>query len=714
MITEKPTRDIQRSANFKEKKFSIKTTAKSYRILSNKLYSDKIQAIIRELSTNAFDAQVTAGNPEAPFEVHLPNRFEPFFSIRDFGTGLSVDDVENIYTTYFESTKDEDPDQIGCLGLGSKSPICYVKIFTVVSYFEGMKYTFSAFLDEEEAPSIALVSSLKTDEPNGLKVQLDVQQQEFTEFQYKAERVYRYFKVQPKFSGKIPYVQVPQYSVKRKNWGICTNRKNTSRPYAIMGQVAYPVDIDLHDLSSLERLLLAQLPIDMYFKIGDLDFAPSREALSYDEKTIKMIRDRVTEILDFEKKRFLDTLEDKETFWEACLFVMDEVKDNPLIKAMVGEKNLSWKGRDINPCNNYIHFATDEFRKKLEDNTYVSKIKIFMVRKKETRNGYTITRPETAERIPVSRKNVLFINDLERGSYTRARTVLKNNPALSRVYYIDVSKKKVEKKFRKRIGKKTVPALSSIPKPVIVRKPRGEGTKNFAFKWYSSYSGRCEDSWDELDDEFDINEGGFYVPILHWKVDGENPSEFVRPLLAILKDLGHTALPTVYGVKTAKVGAFKKMSNWVLLEEFVDMEVSKVVKDPDFLHTVRLSYFRGNSKAKEVARLINAMKTHDDSEDIRDNKFYKKCKSGKVRRIARDLQRISEGTKSPLNSARIRNRLNVLNITVPQVDLYCGEIEEFSEKTAKRFPLLGGFNYSSETYLNHVIDYINGIEAIKS
>jgi hypothetical protein len=103
--------------------FSIKATAKSFNILSSGLYANKIRAIIRELSCNAVDSHVAAGKADVPFDVYLPTALEPFFRIRDYGTGLDHEQVTNIYTTYFESTKTGSNDFIGALGLGSKSPL---------------------------------------------------------------------------------------------------------------------------------------------------------------------------------------------------------------------------------------------------------------------------------------------------------------------------------------------------------------------------------------------------------------------------------------------------------------------------------------------------------------------------------------------------------------------------------------------------------------
>ena len=84
------TLNVTRSGPFKETGFRIAANANAFDILSSKLYTNTRLAIVRELSTNAYDAHVAAGNKERPFKVHLPNRLESFFSIPGLGREILV------------------------------------------------------------------------------------------------------------------------------------------------------------------------------------------------------------------------------------------------------------------------------------------------------------------------------------------------------------------------------------------------------------------------------------------------------------------------------------------------------------------------------------------------------------------------------------------------------------------------------------------------
>jgi HSP90 family molecular chaperone len=174
--------------------FRIRNSAKAFNILSSGLYANKVRAIIRELSCNAVDSHVAAGKTETPFDVHLPNQLEPWFSIRDYGTGLSHEQVTNIYTTYFESTKTNSNDFIGALGLGSKSPFSYTDNFTVTAIKDGTKGIYSAFINDSGVPSIAKMGEETTEEPAGVEIKFSVSDRyDFSKFQDEARVVYTYF-----------------------------------------------------------------------------------------------------------------------------------------------------------------------------------------------------------------------------------------------------------------------------------------------------------------------------------------------------------------------------------------------------------------------------------------------------------------------------------------------------------------------------------------
>ena len=197
--------------------FRIRNSAKAFNILSSGLYANKVKAIIRELSCNAVDSHVAAGKQNTPFDVHLPNQLEPHFSIRDYGTGWNYEQVTSIYTTYFESTKTNSNDFIGALGLGSKSPFSYTDNFTVTAIKDGRKGIYTAFINEQGVPSIALMMEEQTTDPSGVEVKFSVNDRyDFSKFRDEARAVYKWFKLQPVVSGANDFtVQPVEYETEK-------------------------------------------------------------------------------------------------------------------------------------------------------------------------------------------------------------------------------------------------------------------------------------------------------------------------------------------------------------------------------------------------------------------------------------------------------------------------------------------------------------------
>jgi len=62
-------------------------------ILRDTLYSDKILAVLREYSANAWDAQREIGRGSEPIEVTLPTLQDPTLRIKDKGPGLSKESI---------------------------------------------------------------------------------------------------------------------------------------------------------------------------------------------------------------------------------------------------------------------------------------------------------------------------------------------------------------------------------------------------------------------------------------------------------------------------------------------------------------------------------------------------------------------------------------------------------------------------------------------
>ena len=282
-----------------EEHMRIKPSRKAFRAISTILYKDRIKAIIREISCNAADAHIDAGCSEKPFEVHLPNKFDPYFSVRDFGKGISPEEMKTVYMTYFESTKEEKPEETGSLGLGSKSPLCYTNSFTVTSYHNGKRCHYAIFFDEEDFPTYKLLSAEPSNAESGLEVKVPLANMyDCSVFAEKAKDVFQYFPTKPEFFGDPLYIPETNILIQGDGWRYVLGKHRTY-PVAVMAKVAYP--IEAHSIPNLsdnvkDNLKRPQLEID--FPNDSLTYMPGRDDLSYDKKTCKAISDRVQYVHD--------------------------------------------------------------------------------------------------------------------------------------------------------------------------------------------------------------------------------------------------------------------------------------------------------------------------------------------------------------------------------------------------------------------------------
>lgn len=112
---------------------SAKDSCHIMQILRDTLYSDKVLAVLREYSSNAWDAHREADRADMPIKVTLPTEMAPTLSIRDRGPGLSPEEVFEVYTQYGASTKRESDVTVGTMGIG-----CLLKGQPIVTVM-GMK-----------------------------------------------------------------------------------------------------------------------------------------------------------------------------------------------------------------------------------------------------------------------------------------------------------------------------------------------------------------------------------------------------------------------------------------------------------------------------------------------------------------------------------------------------------------------------------------------
>ena len=295
--------------------FKIKTSAKLFDILSSGIYKDKILAVIRELSCNAYDAHVVAKKTHVPFKLRLPTRLDPTFYVEDEGTGIDPERITDIYWTYGESSKTNSNDQIGALGLGSKSPFAYTKSsFVVKNRYQGVEYTYLCFINEDGMPDGSKVSEEPTDKPSGVTVEFAVRPEDIHAFYERTDRFFkRWGATMPIFVDQERDEVIKTKPVKvisGTDWYLEATDRNAYSDHtgavAMQGNVPYPIEVGSIPKLPKELAIIASNPFIVTFDMGEVNFASSREALQYDERTCTNIIARLDEVRQELGKSFQD------------------------------------------------------------------------------------------------------------------------------------------------------------------------------------------------------------------------------------------------------------------------------------------------------------------------------------------------------------------------------------------------------------------------
>lgn len=359
MIPTKGPEIISTLETDKSNEFTVKVDEKTFHLLFDGLYSNKIQSIIREICSNAYDAHRAAGNVDQPFDLSLPTFLEPVFRVRDYGTSMDDDDVRFMYTRVFESKKQESNDFTGCYGLGSKSPFAYTDSFTAIAYLDGEQRTYLVGRNERRVPQINLVSTEATDEPNGFEVSFAVDEHDVSNFTREALRVlegYAHWTTLPNLNFDY---ELPEVLLEHDNWQVRkASASMDARVYFRQGTAMYPAPEALDDLMGGHHYYGARsgtyLVIDV--PIGSLDTSASREALGQTQATedtinaeAEKIRSRTLCISAGERRTLTEMIQAKideaENHGEACrtLSGFRELFANRLTEA----NHYSYRGRPV-------------------------------------------------------------------------------------------------------------------------------------------------------------------------------------------------------------------------------------------------------------------------------------------------------------------------------------------------------------------------------
>ena len=379
-------------------KFTIGNEKYAIGIMRNDLYSVPEKAIVQEYICNARDSHRVTGNLSKPIDVHLPCEEEPWFSVRDYGPGISPKDIEDIFIKYCVSSKKDSKKETGNFGLGAKSAWSLHREYKVTSITD-KKRVYLCSLDNNENELLAdgilsLVSEEKTTEPTGCEIHIDIVPENILQNKKKEIskvidnylnyyiRTVHYWGIRPQLVGEITTVSFRDCSnlFSGNEWHITGNCYQEGL-CAIVDGVIFPIDTTQINKDLIFYSFFTET-LALVFDNKSISIAPNREQLGYDKDTIKLINDRMEQVIK-ELKSYLNEIADESPdHFLAHIRVQKSLKNLGLREVDTSKFNLKWKGEDLN-LNNYetrnyyypnIRTATFEGEKDGEAKIKVAKI----------------------------------------------------------------------------------------------------------------------------------------------------------------------------------------------------------------------------------------------------------------------------------------------------------------------------------------------------
>lgn len=674
-------------------KARIKINRQSFKILYGDLYSDKIRAVVRELSTNAHDSHVKAGKPESPFEIHLPNALEPYFYVKDFGTGLSSEQVygekDGIYITFCDSDKVHSDDFTGCLGLGSKSPLTYTDNFSVESNYNGVKYSYAMFLDDEGEPCITPLGQCDTTEPNGLKVEFAVKEDDFDEVKGKVADVLSWFKVRPMVVGDSTFqFKEREYLRKTDRYGVRKDRQDESN--VVMGNVAYPIrtsDFTYNKLDDIERAVV-EYGVDLFVGIGDVEFVPSREKLSYTEKTIANVKKYLADAIKSIREELEMQVQTQTSTWAARRMLHD-IK-NSILGKVRALGTVMFQGKEIAEYVNF-HKMVEKLMPGMErTNSLYPKLEVLSKKKEHYRR-----RDEDNVHCDGTK---IYFNDLPHGGYVRIHKDVREHGCGKHVYMLTgVTPEFLEYTGIGEVAIKasSLPPIERIKREVVDNNGTRTYVKRTVLQEYLPSGGNyMADYWRDI--EVDPRAGGIYVVCSYGQiVDGELktlPSEIKKRYNAVKALRPDFKL---MGIRPAHMGKIEKhKSRWMKFDDYADL--------------VLKSEFPQAIEKIQLLRQFDNLQNRDRYEQFMDEVFEEYSTFGKFLAKLNEAKALHDDIKV---KAVLRLNEEVKN-PLP-MDGEAQELNKMGEALDEAYPLINYINWYSGRrgeFTDHFSEYMRGID----
>jgi hypothetical protein len=600
--------------------------------------------------------------------------------------------IEEFYLeeNVFNFSVEDDESYVGQFVMHNcKAAFAYTDKFTVVSWQNGIRKTYIAYIDETQVGKIALVDTSEDNEPNGIEIQVPVKPSDFYTFKAEAESLLPFFVPQPKLIGGT--LNPRQYDIKDitedgVSFGINVDTRS-EEVHVIMGGIPYKVlrnsiTNDYH--SDLDLILMFSLSLDVYVNIGDLDIAANRESLEFTEKTKNNLTKHLLKIQALLLKNMSSYFSSFANFKEA-----NE-------KYYYMHTKYSWQRFLEN-----VYYDSKELTGNIldEDNVVHPCEILTPYRYRKTYNWYT------QRSLPARKMYKIFISIDEFLNWKeKLNAYIKHNidkdiadfiksRCLDQYTLLKVSDCKVERK-------------KPVRAPKVFGTPRSVSHLGDIFRFKDRYqrSGNKQTASKDWERVIAVDpEVKYYVELDKFKAKlplREVNSKELGDVLLGCRAIGFNIQDSeLYGVKTKKIEKLDK--SWVSLVE----EIKTRIKNSSTLKDLQDAY--------TYCSLPNMIKDLYGMVDV-----FPSCSPAKqLAQIAFDTRKVYVGITS--KRSEIEELLRYMQICPDRDSSY--DVVKYINETSERYPLLSKislfpneknvyFSVSREEIIPHIIEYISMIE----
>jgi len=555
MIIEKDKKTIVQSHDFDSVNCTIDAEDMRYvaSLLRNN-YSNTRLAVVREITANALDANIEA-NSKRSIEVSTPSKLSPIFRVRDFGGGLSKQDVFGLYSKYGKSTKRQSNNYIGAFGIGKFAPLSYGDNFTCVSYHGGTRTSYNVFVNDDDDTKIVQLDQKPSSEPTGLCIEVAVSDSDVDDFRKIIANFFEFFsdKEMPKFigdDGSLVRKRGRIIESKSNSWFFLKDADSNSSYYSrrthnahiIMGRVAYPLDknsiqvenfVESSSKKDIIYNLLDQTNFYLRLPLGAVKLHHSRESLEYNKATQQKIIGAMLKACDEVQEIAKQKLADSDDLFDAKSNYARIVNSMPYNMRQIFQNAFEWNGIKIQSAT----FHRDH---KMYDDLILTQTT--RDNDSSARNGFKV-RSNKVARIHCDDETIFLMQDIEssHGNNLRARTIFNENDKLNTIFFINPLTKSAKSYIKDEwnfdlVDKKHIRLTSNVVKEKIqyngVRKSNGSRANIPLFEMVQDKpSYRNIDYWKNVKEDIDkiqddtsgaIDGKLVYVKIKNYKIDSDD------------------------------------------------------------------------------------------------------------------------------------------------------------------------------------------------